>query len=379
MIGIEKQKTILAFSLILAAIIFFTCVYFLILWLPSSTADLFGEPDSELERSRRILLSARLLVHRKELITGFELGNRPIPFTIDPGQSASEVAERLETMGIIPAADTLIDYWLYKGQDRLIQTGVYLIQPETTLLSIAINLVNNSPEEIRFAFLSGWRKEEVENLLYKTGVFSTDVDFQEVEKTSISHCLPSELQTLFSIEGFLFPGEYQLSKNLSQEEVLCSFIERFFESIPLNYEELVNKQGLTLYEATILASIVQREVVNAEEAPIIAGVFINRLNVHMPLQSDPTVQYAIALDLEQLNWWKSPLESIDLQIDSPYNTYIDNGLPPSPICNPDINSLLAIAFPEKTNFLFFRASCDQSGRHIFSETYQQHVEAACDN
>ena len=128
----------------------------------------------------------------------------------------------------------------------------------------------------------------------------------------------------------------------------------------------------------ILASIVQREVINAEEAPIVASIFINRLNASMPLQSDPTVQYAIALDLEDLNWWKSPLESTDLQIDSPYNTYIIDGLPPSPICNPDINSLLAIAFPKRTNFLYFRASCDESGTHIFSETYQQHVDAACD-
>jgi len=378
MIGIKKQKTILAFSLILAATIFFTCVYFLIIWLPSSTAHLFGKPDPELDTSHRILLCARLQIHRKNLITYLELGDRPITFTIDPGQSANVVAEKLEAMGIIPDADSLIDYWLYKGLDRLIQTGVYLIQPDTTPLSIAINLVNNSPEEIHFAFLAGWRIEEIENLLHITGIFSYDVDFREVEKSSLRNCFPPELRTLSSIEGFLFPGAYQLPKYLLQEEILCSFSERFFESIPPNYEELVNKQGLTFYEAVILASIVQREVVNAEEAPIIAGIFINRLNAHMLLQIDPTVQYAIAIDIEHTNWWKSPLESGDLQIDSPYNTYINKGLPPSPICNPDMNSLLAIAFPKKTKFLFFRASCDQLNTHVFSKTYQQHVEAACD-
>ncbi len=378
MIGIEKQKIILAFSLILAIIIFFTCVYFLIIWLPSSTTHIFGESDPGLDTIHRILLSARLLIHQKNLITNLELGNRPITFSIDPGQSASTVAEKLENMGVIPDADSLVNYWLYKGLDRLIQTGVYLIQPDTTTLSIAINLVNNSPEEIHFAFLSGWRKEEIENLLYNTGIFSQDVDFQEAEKLSVSDCFPPELRTLSSIEGFLFPGEYQLPINLSKKKILCSFTDRFFESIPPNYEESVNEQGLTLYEAVILASIVQREVINVEEAPIIAGIFINRLHAHMPLQSDPTVQYAIASDTERSNWWKSPLESADLQINSPYNTYINNGLPPAPICNPDLTSLLAIAFPKRTNFLFFRASCDQSGSHVFNETYQQHVEAACD-
>ena len=378
MIGIEKQKTILAFSLIFAAAIFFTCVYFLVIWLPSSTAQIFGEPAPGLDISHRIILSARLLIHRKDLTTNLELGDRPIPFSIESGQSASMVAEKLEITGIIPEADSLVNYWLFKGQDRLIQTGVYLIHPNKTPLSIAMNLVNNSPEEINFAFLAGWRKEEVENLLFNTNIFPHDIGFQEVEKLSLRSCFPLELQSLSSIEGFLFPGEYQLAKNLSQEEILCSFTERFFESIPPNYQELVNEQGLSLYEAVILASIVQREVINPEEAPFIAGVFINRLNVHMLLQSDPTVQYAIASDAKQLDWWKSPLESNDLQLDSPYNTYINNGLPPTPICNPDLNSLLSVAFPEKTNYLFFRASCDQSGSHVFNETYQQHVEAACD-
>ena len=378
MIGIKKQRTIMAFSLILAIMISFTCLYFLIIWLPSSTAYLFGEPDPGLDTSQRILLCARLLIHRKNLTTYLELGDRPITFTIDSGQSASVVAEKLEAKGIVPDSDSLIDYWLYKGLDRLIQTGVYLIQPDTTPLSIAINLVNNSPEEIHFAFLAGWRIEEIENLLYTTGIFSHDIGFREVEKSSLSNCFPPELRTSTSIEGFLFPGAYKLPKNLLQEEILCSFLERFFEIIPPNYEELVNKQGLTFYEAVILASIIQREVINAEEAPIIAGIFINRLNAHMPLQSDPTVQYAIASDMESTNWWKSPLEPGDLQIDSPYNTYKNKGLPPTPICNPDMNSLLAIAFPKRTNYLYFRASCNQSGTHIFSETYQQHVEAACD-
>jgi UPF0755 protein len=354
MIGIKKQKTILAFSLILAVIIFFSCVYLLIIWLPSSAANLFGEPEPGLDTSHRILLSARLLMHRKNLASYLELGDRPITFSI------------------------VVNYWLYKGQDRLIQTGVYLIQPDTTPLSIAVDLVNNSPEEIHFAFLAGWRKEEIENLLHTTGIFSHNIDFREVEKSSLSYCFSPEFRTLSSIEGFLFPGEYQLPVDLSQKEILCSFTERFFESIPPNYEELVNKQGLTFYEAVILASIVQREVISIEEAPIIAGIFINRLDAHMSLQSDPTVQYAIASDTEQSNWWKSPLESADLQVNSTYNTYINNGLPPSPICNPDLNSLLAIAFPKRTNYLFFRASCDQSGTHIFSETYQQHVESACD-
>lgn len=379
MMGIKKQKIFLALLLIFSMIVFFNCVYFLIHWLPSNTIRLFGEPDSGLDKSRQILLSAKLLLGQKNLTTHIDSRNNPLTFSIDTGQSASEIAENLESMNIIPNADSLIDYWIYKGQDRLIQKGVYLIQPDSTPLSIAINLANISPEEIRFAFLAGWRKEEVEKLLVSTNVLVGDSDFQKIEKTSFSSCFPSELQSLSSIEGFLFPDEYQLSKDLLQEDILCIFVDRFFEVIPSNYEELVNEQGFSLYEAVILASIVQREVVNPEEAPIIAGIFINRLNANMPLQSDPTIQYAIAPESDPLNWWKSPLNSADLQVDSPYNTYVNNGLPPSPICNPNLNSLLSIASPEKTNYLYFHASCDESNDHVFSETYQQHIETVCDD
>jgi len=378
MIGIKKQNFILAFSIIFSMILFFACIYFLFLWIPSTTTNLFGEPDRELDKLRQILLGVRLLLNRENLTTNIVSSNNPITFSIDPGESASLIAEKLENLEIIPSADSLIDYLVYKGQDRLIQTGVYLIQPGTTPLSIAENLVNNSPEEIRFAFLAGWRKEEVRNLLVNTGILSQNFDFQVAEELSLMSCFPPNLQSISSIEGFLYPGEYQLPINLSNEEILCTFIKNFFESIPSNYEEMVNDQGLSLYESVILASIIQREVINPEEAPIIAGIFINRLNASMPLQSDPTVQYAIALDSESLDWWKSPLKTGDLKIDSPYNTYVNMGLPPSPICNPDLNSILAIAYPQRTNFLFFRASCDQPNNHIFSETYQQHMDAACD-
>jgi UPF0755 protein len=111
--------------------------------------------------------------------------------------------------------------------------------------------------------------------------------------------------------------------------------------------------------------------------PVIASVYLNRLANAMKLDADPTVQYALGFNPEQDTWWTNPLSSQDLQAQSPYNTYLQAGLPPGPIASPGLAALKAVAFPTKTSFYYFRAACDGSGRHAFSETYEQHLQKAC--
>jgi UPF0755 protein len=139
----------------------------------------------------------------------------------------------------------------------------------------------------------------------------------------------------------------------------------------------IQKQGLTIFEAVSVASIVERESVLSEEMPLIASVFLNRLAIGMPLEADSTVQYAIGYNQAQETWWTNPLSAGDLQFDSPYNTYLYPGLSPGPIANPDARALRAVAFPAQTPYFFFRAVCDDSGRHDFSETFEEHLNKAC--
>lgn len=141
---------------------------------------------------------------------------------------------------------------------------------------------------------------------------------------------------------------------------------------------MIQGSNFNLNQAIILASIIEKETIIPDEAPMIASVFINRLNAGMPLQSDPTVQYAIGYSKDKKTWWKNPLTTSDLEINSPYNTYQNNGLPPTPICNPGLNSIRAVLEPADTNYLFFRAACDGSGRHIFNVHYEDHLKAACE-
>jgi len=124
----------------------------------------------------------------------------------------------------------------------------------------------------------------------------------------------------------------------------------------------------------VLASIIEREAVQASERPLIASVFLNRLALGIPLQADPTVQYPLG---RPDAWWKAPLSIEDLQVDSPYNTYLHQGLPPGPIASPGLASLESVAAPVETSYLFFRAACDGSGRHLFATTFEEHLANAC--
>jgi len=182
---------------------------------------------------------------------------------------------------------------------------------------------------------------------------------------------------LKSFEGYLFPDNYQILKSATAEELIKQFLFNFRNKLPINYESSLQKVNLDLNQAVILASIIEKETILPDEAPLIASVFINRMNAGMPLQSDPTVQYAIGYYEEQKSWWKNPLSSSDLSVNSPFNTYINKGLPPTPICNPSLVSIMAIMEPADTDFLFFRAACDGTGRHIFNILYEDHLKAEC--
>ncbi|HWQ28370.1 MAG TPA: endolytic transglycosylase MltG, partial [Dehalococcoidia bacterium] len=130
---------------------------------------------------------------------------------------------------------------------------------------------------------------------------------------------------------------------------------------------------LTPWQVVTLASIVEREARVPEERPLIASVFLNRLRLGIPLQADPTVQYALANDpanVEAFGYWKSELTVDDLRLDSPYNTYVYVGLPPGPICNPGLDAIRAVLRPAQTNYLFFVAKPD--GSHAFAETLEEH-------
>ena len=134
--------------------------------------------------------------------------------------------------------------------------------------------------------------------------------------------------------------------------------------------------GLTPFQAVTLASIVEREAALPSERPLIASVFLNRLALEIPLQADPTVQFALGRQPDG-GWWKASLTEVDLSISSRYNTYVYSGLPPGPIANPGLDSLRSVADPAETPYLFFRTDCEGSGGHVFATTFEEHLQNEC--
>jgi UPF0755 protein len=172
----------------------------------------------------------------------------------------------------------------------------------------------------------------------------------------------------YSLEGFLFPSTYEFTRHATCEQVVKRMVQNFravWETLkPAGAPE--NPGGVTTFEVVTLASLVERETPNAEERPLVAGVFYNRLRHGTPLQCDPTVQYAMELAGRS----EKNVHAVDLRTNSPYNTYEHRGLPPGPIANPGEASLRAALAPATTDYLYFVAN-DQGG-HFFSATLAEH-------
>ena len=168
-----------------------------------------------------------------------------------------------------------------------------------------------------------------------------------------------------------------IPRSVSAVEFLQALIDQTAAQFTPEVIGAFSQQGLDAYQAITLASIVEKEAIRAEEKSAIVSVFLNRLRVGMLLQSDPTVQYALGWDGASQSWWKSPLAAADLAVSSPYNTYIYGGLTPTPICSVSIDSLIAVAFPQQSDYFYFRSACDGSGYHVFAQSYAEHQSNAC--
>ena len=172
-------------------------------------------------------------------------------------------------------------------------------------------------------------------------------------------------ENIVSLEGFLYPSTYYFDENKSEKEILNHMIETFESKYSDKLEKRQKELNKSLYEIINLASIVEKEAVLDEDRPIIASVFYNRIDIGMPLQSDATIQYVFEERKKSITYE-------DLKIDSPYNTYRVNGLPPTPIANPGIKSIEAVLYPANTQYLYFVATID--GGNAYGKTYEEHVK-----
>jgi UPF0755 protein len=339
----------------------------------------FGKPSPNLALTQRVMYPFELFFNRKSLTTGFNLGGEQQVFQVGMGESVSMVCLRLEQQGFIDDAELLRTYLVYTGLDRLLQSGQFKFDPGMSPVQITQEMLDATPKEAVINILAGWRIEEVAANIAASGLSISSEEFIEAAYSPtpvyLSYLPISDIE---SLEGFLYPGTYVIPRDAGIDVVFETILREFSKQIDQSLLDGFDRQGLSFYDAVILSSIVEKEAVLDQEKPLIASVFYNRLQLGMRLETDPTVQYGLGYQPETGSWWKSPLFIGDLAVDSPYNTYQVVGLPPTPICNPDLTSLRSVALPAETPYFYFRAACDDSGRHNFSITFEEHLNNQCD-
>jgi len=365
-------------KLITIFIILLLCVglYISFLYIPSRAARIYGPPAPSLSLPDRVQYSALLLWYDGLLTRPLDLSGPEQPFTIEVGESVDSVANHLESVGLIRDAESFRSYLIYSGLDISIQAGEYQLSTAMSAMDIARELQDATPEEVTFVVLPGWRVEEIAESLSTSGLLITYDEFLNAAKSPPHGYV--FLADTDSVEGFLYPDSYIFSRQISSaDEMIDEMVRNFAVHLTRDLTNGFEQQGLTVYQAVTLASMVEREAVQEEEQALIASVYLNRFKIGMKLDADPTVQYAIGYNLLQQTWWTNPLSLLDLQVNSTYNTYRYEGLPPTPIASPSPGALRAVAFPSESNYLFFRARCDGSGFHQFSETFDEHLANGC--
>lgn len=351
------------------------CVVLAVFVIPSKAAQLYGSPSGRLSYLQVIEYSAELIWDDGLLTTPLDSNLPQKSFIVQEGESVASIADRLKQNGLISDARMFRDYLIYTGLDTSVQAGNYDLSPAMSIVDIAHKMQNATSTQVTFVVLPGWRMEEIAASLSTSGLSITpDAFLAAAKKTRPGFDF---LVGADSTEGFLYPDSYILPRVTATDELIEVLVRNFDLHLTSDIRDGFSRQGLTIYQAVTLASIVQREAVHADEAPMIASVYLNRLKIGMRLEADPTAQYALGYNTAQQTWWTNPLSMDDLKFNSPYNTYVIDGLPPTPISNPGLSALRAVAFPADSSYYYFSARCDDSGYHNFAQTFQEQLQNLC--
>lgn len=299
----------------------------------------------------------------RHLHTPFRARAEPKIIEIPRGTGVRAISARLEEEGFIRTRH-LFSLWTWlRGQTRSLQAGEYRLSASMSPAAILEVLVRGEVVQHPLTIPEGYTVREIAKAVKRAGFGSAD----EIALLSRDPSFLKEFDIqAASAEGYLFPETYHFPRRTPARKILGRMIatlrERFTPAMVLQ----ARQRGLSIHQALTLASIIERETAIPKEMPLISAVFQNRLRRGMRLQADPTVLYA-------LNRTSGPLSRENLQVDSPYNTYRVKGLPPGPIANPGLGSLVAVLNPAPVDYLYFVARGD--GSHEFSQTLADHLKA----
>lgn len=300
-----------------------------------------------------------------------------VTFSVPKGATTRQVGSELKEKGLIDNVYLFVGYAMLQDANGKIQAGDYTLDKNMSMGKMLDVLTSGlvTRNEKKVVLLEGWSNKQVIAKVDESGL-ATEEQFNDALELNYNFKFSDFGQTI-SYEGFLFPDTYQFSANLDAEDIIQRMLTNFESRITDQMLEDMQRKNLSMQDVVTLASIVEREVGRAfnvqltptvlatmqKERETVASVFYNRLEIDMPLQSDATVNYATG---------KSDRRALlsDLETDSPYNTYANQGLPPGPIGNPGLNSIRAVIYPADTDYLYFLNN--QEGTAYFGKSLDEH-------
>lgn len=311
-----------------------------------------------------------------------------IPIQIQQGETTAQIANDLQAKGLIRNALAFRIWARIKGLDTQLQAGGYNhLSTNMTISSIIDQLLNAQPDVLFVTIPEGWRIEQIANQFAAAGLvkfskaeFLTYTKHPNEFPDAAKYPLLKDIPQGDSMEGLLFPATYDTPVDATARDVVNRML-RTFENYAQQYDLIAKAKANNLneYQMVILASLVQREIVHISDAPGVAGVYWNRFmnlisnDTAGYLGSDPSVEYARDSQTHPQNYWKALADAgKNIAQDSPWNTYVNKGFPPTPICSPGLATLQAAASPTKSNYFYFFST--KTGTIIYAKTYNEFLQ-----
>lgn len=288
--------------------------------------------------------------------------------SIPPGSSTNTIGEILEDQKVISNAKKFKLLSKLEGNDGKYKAGEYSLSPAMPVKQIMEIIISGESNTSRFTIPEGLTLKQTADKLADSNLINKDKFIEEIQHGNFDYRFMSLLPNKDNrLEGFLYPETYEIYTTANEHQIINKMLAHFDKLVTDEYYTRASEMGYDMYKIITIASLIERETLVSSEKTIVASVIYNRLAINMPLQIDASVQYALAEH-------KTRLDYNDLQVDSPYNTYQNTGLPPGPICSPSIESIKAALYPEDTNYYYYVLSPEKNGSHRFSNTYEEFLK-----
>jgi len=315
-------------------------------------------------------------IYIRQMLQPVPAAEEAVRIEIPGGSGSAQIARILERQGVIRDARIFSYYLKYKRQGARFQAGLYDMTPGMTLDAI-IDMLNKGmvvkEKGIKLTVPEGFTVKQIAD---KAGaqfgldpaVFIKASNQSAAFTADVFQHIPDDPRLGNRLEGYLFPETYEWEKDIKAEEMIDKMmleLDKKLSALPDGWQQAMALHGHTFHQMMTVASLIEREAALDEERPLISSVIHNRLKKGMALQIDATIQYLFDKPKERL------FEK-DLQLESPYNSYLHTGLPPGPIASPSLASIKAAIYPADTNYFFYVTKKDGSKAHSFAETFEQH-------